>query len=237
MSGKGSNPEWPWKGLPLPEPNMPSDYASLLQPGRLGAIEMRNRIVMAPMGSNFAEADGHCGERIQAYYEARARGGAGLLIMGVALGRLPGGHGRTVPGRHLTRRFHSRPESHRGACTPARRPDCGSIAARRQDRDARHRRGSAALGAVAAAACAHWLHERPDRRGIGELRRRPRPAQAAVARARQRGHRAGRRVVRRGGRARGARRFRLRRDPRRPRLRAVVVPVAALQPARRRLRR
>ena len=62
--------------VPLPEPNMPSDYASLLQPGRIGSLETRNRIVMAPMGSNFAEADGHCGERIQAYYEARAKGGA-----------------------------------------------------------------------------------------------------------------------------------------------------------------
>ena len=46
---------------------------------------------MAPMGSNFAEADGHCGERIQAYYEARARGGAGLLIMGVCSVAFPAG--------------------------------------------------------------------------------------------------------------------------------------------------
>jgi 2,4-dienoyl-CoA reductase-like NADH-dependent reductase (Old Yellow Enzyme family)/NADPH-dependent 2,4-dienoyl-CoA reductase/sulfur reductase-like enzyme len=70
---------------------MASSLTHLLQPGRLGAIEMRNRIVMAPMGSNFAEADGHCGERIQAYYEARARGGAGLLIMGVASVAYPAG--------------------------------------------------------------------------------------------------------------------------------------------------
>lgn len=47
-----------------------------LHPGRIGRAEVRNRIVMAPMGSNFAEADGTCGERIQAYYEARAAGGA-----------------------------------------------------------------------------------------------------------------------------------------------------------------
>ena len=43
------------------------------------------------MGSNFAEDDGYCGERIQAYYEARARGGAGLLIMGVAAVAFPAG--------------------------------------------------------------------------------------------------------------------------------------------------
>ena len=62
---------------------MANPYEPLLQPGRIGALQLRNRIVMAPMGSNFAESDGSCGERIQAYYEARARGGAGLLIMGV----------------------------------------------------------------------------------------------------------------------------------------------------------
>ena len=77
--------------VPLPEPNMPSDYASLLQPGRIGSLETRNRIVMAPMGSNFAEADGHCGERIQAYYEARAKGGVGLLTMGVCAIAFPAG--------------------------------------------------------------------------------------------------------------------------------------------------
>ncbi|MFJ4396836.1 FAD-dependent oxidoreductase [Pseudomonas sp. NPDC089396] len=63
----------------------------LLAPGRIGSLSLRNRIIMAPMGSNFAEADGHCGERIQAYYEARAAGGAGLLIMGVCAIAFPAG--------------------------------------------------------------------------------------------------------------------------------------------------
>jgi 2,4-dienoyl-CoA reductase (NADPH2) len=58
-------------------------YEHLLSPGRIGALETRNRIVMSPMGSNLAEPDGSMGERISAYYEARARGGAGLLIVGV----------------------------------------------------------------------------------------------------------------------------------------------------------
>lgn len=70
---------------------MASPLEHLLQPGRIGRLETRNRIVMAPMGSNFAEADGHCTERIQAYYEARARGGAGLLIMGVGSIAYPSG--------------------------------------------------------------------------------------------------------------------------------------------------
>ena len=52
-----------------------SDYQHLLKLGKIGGLSLRNRIIMAPMGSNYAEADGHCGERIQAYYEERAKGG------------------------------------------------------------------------------------------------------------------------------------------------------------------
>ena len=47
----------------------------LLSPGRIGGLELRNRIVLAAMGSNFAAEDGHCTERLIAYYEARAKGG------------------------------------------------------------------------------------------------------------------------------------------------------------------
>lgn len=66
-------------------------YSHLLQPASIGKLQLRNRIIMAPMGSNFAESDGTCGERIQAYYEARAAGGAGLLIMGVGAIAYPAG--------------------------------------------------------------------------------------------------------------------------------------------------
>ena len=59
-------------------------YKHLLASGRLAELELRNRIIMAPMGSNMAESDGHCGDRIQTYYETRAQGGAGMLIVGVA---------------------------------------------------------------------------------------------------------------------------------------------------------
>jgi len=74
---------------------MDNPFSPLLAPGRIGSLALRNRLIMAPMGSNFAEADGHCGERIQAYYEARAKGGAGLLIMGVCAVAFP--HGTAEP--------------------------------------------------------------------------------------------------------------------------------------------
>ena len=47
------------------------------QPATFGALRLRNRIAMAAMGVEIAEKDGHAREPIIAYYEERARGGAG----------------------------------------------------------------------------------------------------------------------------------------------------------------
>ena len=66
-------------------------YNNLLAPGRIAELELRNRIIMTPMGTNLAQADGHCGERLQAYYEARARGGVGMVIVGVGAIAWPSG--------------------------------------------------------------------------------------------------------------------------------------------------
>ena len=67
----------------------------LLQPGRIGRMEMRNRIVMAPMGSFLAQEDGSLGERHKLYYETRARGGVGLVIVEVAAVDHPRGSAMT----------------------------------------------------------------------------------------------------------------------------------------------
>jgi 2,4-dienoyl-CoA reductase (NADPH2) len=66
-------------------------FRHLLAPGSIGSLELRNRIVMSPMGSNLAERDGHLGERIKRYYEERARGGVGLIIVGVGAIAFPAG--------------------------------------------------------------------------------------------------------------------------------------------------
>lgn len=55
----------------------------LFSPVRIGAMEVKNRIVMPPMGSCFATADGEVTERMINYYEARAKGGVGLIIIEV----------------------------------------------------------------------------------------------------------------------------------------------------------
>jgi len=44
-------------------------------------MQLKNRIVMPPMGTNYAEAGGAVSQRMLDYYEARARGGVGLIIV------------------------------------------------------------------------------------------------------------------------------------------------------------
>jgi len=53
-----------------------------MSPGRIGSLQLKNRIFMTAMGDNLAEADGMCGARTRAYYAARAKGGAALLTVG-----------------------------------------------------------------------------------------------------------------------------------------------------------
>ena len=74
---------------------MSEHYSHLFSHGHLGGMELRNRIVLAAMGSNFAAADGHCTERLIAYYEARAKGGAGLLVLETSAACWP--NGSTMP--------------------------------------------------------------------------------------------------------------------------------------------
>jgi len=59
-------------------------YPHLLSPGRINTMEVKNRIMVSAMGVSLSEEDGHVGERLIAYHEEQARGGAGLIISGVA---------------------------------------------------------------------------------------------------------------------------------------------------------
>ncbi len=53
----------------------------LWEPFRIGKMELRNRIVMPPMTTQYGSEGGYVTGKIENYYEARARGGAGLLIV------------------------------------------------------------------------------------------------------------------------------------------------------------
>ncbi|MCW6158662.1 MAG: NAD(P)-binding protein [Thermoplasmatales archaeon] len=50
------------------------------EPGFIGDLEIKNRIVMAPMISNLANSDGSSNENLVRYLEERAKGGTGLII-------------------------------------------------------------------------------------------------------------------------------------------------------------
>jgi 2,4-dienoyl-CoA reductase-like NADH-dependent reductase (Old Yellow Enzyme family)/thioredoxin reductase len=56
-------------------------FKKVFEPARIGQMHLKNRIVMPPMGTNYAEAGGAVSQRMLDYYEARARGGVGLIIV------------------------------------------------------------------------------------------------------------------------------------------------------------
>jgi NAD(H)-dependent 7beta-hydroxy-3-oxo-delta4-cholenoic acid oxidoreductase len=55
----------------------------LFSPIEIAQMQVRNRIVMAPMGTLWADDDGCITERLIEHYEARARGGVGLITFEV----------------------------------------------------------------------------------------------------------------------------------------------------------
>jgi 2-enoate reductase len=56
----------------------------LFKPGRINQLDLKNRIVMAPMGARgLVEPDGRFARRAIDYYTARAKGGVGLIITGL----------------------------------------------------------------------------------------------------------------------------------------------------------
>jgi 2,4-dienoyl-CoA reductase-like NADH-dependent reductase (Old Yellow Enzyme family)/NADPH-dependent 2,4-dienoyl-CoA reductase/sulfur reductase-like enzyme len=52
----------------------------LEQSGRIGALRLKNRVVMAPMGTNYSTTDGLSTERDKLYYAERARGGVAMIM-------------------------------------------------------------------------------------------------------------------------------------------------------------
>lgn len=67
---------------------------SLLSPGRIGGVDIRNRTVMPPMTTRYADDAGFVTDRLVAYYIARARGGVGLVTVEMASPEPVGRHRR-----------------------------------------------------------------------------------------------------------------------------------------------
>jgi 2,4-dienoyl-CoA reductase (NADPH2) len=93
------------------------NYTNLLSTGTIGGLEIPNRIMLSAMGSMYAEEDGSCSNQLWDYYEARAKGGAGMIILetstvswpqGASMPRMVGfSEDRFIPGlRTLCERVH-----------------------------------------------------------------------------------------------------------------------------------
>ena len=60
---------------------MKNNFPHLFQPFTLRTMTVKNRIVMMPMGSDLAGHNGQMSDEHIKYYEQRARGGAGLILV------------------------------------------------------------------------------------------------------------------------------------------------------------
>ena len=193
--------------------------ASLFEPGRIGPIEMPNRVVMASMTTRAADADGFVTPQTIAYYVARARGGVGLdhgrdgvarargrhrrRELGIYDDRFLPGLTRLVAAIHAAARKASIQLGHGGGHTRA--DICGETP-------------------VAPSAIPHPVQEVTIETIVPQAMTRERIDETTAAFARPR-------------RARAGGRLRLRRDPRRARLPDLAVPHPVREPARRRVRR
>ena len=93
-------------------------YEKLFTPIKIGNVEIKNRIAMAPMLMDFGQFDGRTTDQLMNYYEERAKGGTGLIITEItrvndrtgasAFAQLGMSHDYQIEGmRELSDRIHS----------------------------------------------------------------------------------------------------------------------------------
>lgn len=93
------------------------EYNKLFTPGKIGNVEIKNRIVMAPMCMGFGQYNGCATEKMMDYYEERAKGGVGLIFTEItrvnditgasSFGQLGMSHDYQIPAlREMANRIH-----------------------------------------------------------------------------------------------------------------------------------
>lgn len=70
--------------MPLATPVTDTPYPRLLGPARVGAREVKNRVIMTGMSAHMAPDEGWVTDREVAFYDRRARGGPGYIVVGAA---------------------------------------------------------------------------------------------------------------------------------------------------------
>lgn len=56
-------------------------FPHVFTPGRIGTLELKNRVMKAPQSSGMSNKDGTVSERLIRYYRNQASGGAGMIIV------------------------------------------------------------------------------------------------------------------------------------------------------------
>jgi 2,4-dienoyl-CoA reductase-like NADH-dependent reductase (Old Yellow Enzyme family)/thioredoxin reductase len=70
------------------------EFRKIFEPGRMGRLELKNRIVFPPMITRYMSEDGSISDRLIDYYAERARGGTGLIVLEASYPRSSGYPGR-----------------------------------------------------------------------------------------------------------------------------------------------
>ena len=75
---------------------MKNKYPHIFEPITVRRMTVKNRIVMTPMGTNYGEQNGEMSLLHINYYEQRAKGGTGLIIVeNASVDSLQGSNGTT----------------------------------------------------------------------------------------------------------------------------------------------
>lgn len=81
-------------------PKSDAGRPGLFSPGRIGPLLLPNRLIMAPMTTRLADAEGFVSDEGIAYYRARAAGGIGLITVEMAAPERAGKHRHFELGIH-----------------------------------------------------------------------------------------------------------------------------------------
>jgi len=78
-----------------------TQFIKLFEPGKIGRLQLKNRIIMPPMVPRYVNEDGSISERMLNYYGERARGGCAMVTIEASYPRSGGYPGRIFLGNDL----------------------------------------------------------------------------------------------------------------------------------------
>lgn len=73
-----------------------SKFEKLFEPGHIGRMSLKNRLVMPAMGTRYSDSEGFVSERLKQYHRERAQGGVGLIITEITAVEFAGPNRLTV---------------------------------------------------------------------------------------------------------------------------------------------